>query len=66
MLPGEKALMVDGFDTKLYMSLIVTNISHKLEKLGVYELSDYNHQLLVWYTHVELHTLHLGEEDFTC
>ena len=33
ILPGEKALMVDRFNTKLKMSLTLTNISHKLENL---------------------------------
>ena len=41
------ALMVDGLDTKLYMSLTLTNISHKyVGEVGVCELSPHSHQLL--------------------
>ena len=28
ILPGEKALMVDRFNTKLYMSFTLANMSH--------------------------------------
>ena len=31
ILPGEKALIVDRFNLKIYMSLTLTKISHKLE-----------------------------------
>ena len=45
ILPGEKALIIERFNIKLYRSLTLTNISPKLETLKL-ETLKHSHQLL--------------------
>ena len=44
--------MVDRFNIKLYMSLTLTNISHKLEKVSRSSVQSLNKTLVLCFTYV--------------